>query len=88
MIRVRLLGGAKRSIGREHVDINADRLAVRELLSFLASMGNDPNVFTYNNIIVVINGVEASLLGGLDAVVNSGDQVSILTVVHGGSNEV
>ncbi len=87
MIRVRLLGGAKRSIGREYVDINADRLSVRELLSFLASMSNDPSIFTYNNIIVVINGAEASLLGGLDAVISSNDKVSVLTVVHGGCNE-
>jgi len=32
----------------------------------------------------VINGVESSMLGGLDATVNDGDVISIVPVVHGG----
>jgi molybdopterin converting factor small subunit len=85
MIRVRLLGGAKRVVGKEYVNLDVKELTLRELLSLLASMSSDPSIFTNNsNIIVVINGIESSLLGGLDAVINSNDQVSILTVVHGG----
>ncbi len=85
MIRVRLLGGAKRVVGKEYVEFDATELTVRELLSLLASVSNDARIFTNNsNIIVVINGVESSLLGGLDAIIDSDDQVSILTVVHGG----
>jgi molybdopterin converting factor small subunit len=85
MIRVRLLGGAKRVVGKEYVNLDVKELTLRELLLLLASMSSDPSIFTNNsNIIVVINGIESSLLGGLDAVINSNDQVSILTVVHGG----
>ncbi len=85
MIRVRLLGGAKRVVGREYVNFDAKELTLRELLSLLASISSDPSIFTNSsNIIVVINGIESSLLGGLDAVINSNDQVSILTVIHGG----
>lgn len=82
---VRLLGGAKRVVGKEYVNLDVKELTLRELLLLLASMSSDPSIFTNNsNIIVVINGIESSLLGGLDAVINSNDQVSILTVVHGG----
>ncbi len=86
-IRLRLLGGMKRLLGREvmDIDVNAETISLRNLLALLASMSNASyDTLNPTNLIIVINGREASLLGGLDAVINDGDQVSILTVVHGG----
>jgi molybdopterin converting factor small subunit len=37
-----------------------------------------------NEIMVAINGVDSSILGGGRAKITSGDIVTILTVVHGG----
>ncbi|GBC72758.1 hypothetical protein HRbin04_00150 [archaeon HR04] len=88
-IRVRLLGGVKRLLGRDVIDLDAqgEVMTLKDLLSLLASMSmnRDTNgLLTPSNLLVVINGKEASLLGGFDAVIKDGDQVSILTVVHGG----
>lgn len=86
-IRLKLLGGMKRLLGREvmDMDVNGEMISLRDLLTLLASISNDShNILNPSNLIVVINGREASLLGGLDAVIRDGDQVSILTVVHGG----
>lgn len=86
-VRLRLLGGVKRVFGREAMDVEVDGelIRLRDLLTYLASMSSDAHgIMNPSNLIIVINGREASLLGGLDAVISDGDQVSILTVVHGG----
>ncbi|MFN4336994.1 MAG: MoaD/ThiS family protein [Candidatus Nitrosocaldus sp.] len=85
-IRLRLLGGMKRLLGRETMDIDVDgeTISLRNLLEFLAISNVSHDTLNPSNLIIVINGKEASLLGGLDAIINDGDQVSILTVVHGG----
>lgn len=86
-VRLRLLGGVKRLLGREFTDIDLDgeMVTLRDLLALLSSISRDTQgMLNMGNLIVVINGKEASLLGGLDAVIRDGDQVSILTVVHGG----
>ncbi|MEM0030642.1 MAG: MoaD/ThiS family protein [Candidatus Nitrosocaldus sp.] len=85
-IRLKLFGGMKRLLGREVMDMDVNgEISLRDLLTLLASISNDShNILNPSNLIVVINGREASLLGGLDAVIRDGDQVSILTVVHGG----
>jgi sulfur carrier protein ThiS len=45
----------------------------------------EPEVLSPHNILVAVNGVESSSLGGNDTVIESGDTVTIVTVVHGGS---
>ncbi len=84
MIRVRLLGGVRRALGREYVDIDSEQLALRDLLSILAGM----KCMLYNpsDLIIVVNGVDSSLLGGMDTIIRRGDNVTVLTVVHGGDS--
>jgi sulfur carrier protein ThiS len=45
----------------------------------------EPEVLSPHNILVAVNGVESSSLGGNDTVIESGDTVTIVTVVHGGT---
>ena len=84
MINVKLLGGAKRVIGKDRLEIQKQNAKLHEIVAMLNSMSSNSNIFSANNLLIVINGVESSMLGGLDATVNDGDVISIVPVVHGG----
>ena len=84
MINVKLLGGAKRVIGKDRLEIQKQNAKLHEIVAMLHSMSSNSNIFSANNLLIVINGVESSMLGGLDATVKDGDVISIVPVVHGG----
>lgn len=79
-----LLGGIKKLIGTHQIMINSNELSVDKLLSYLEKNYTLQNKIKKNELMVAVNGVESSLLGGGKAKVISGDVVTILTVVHGG----
>jgi len=81
---VDLLGGIKKLIGTHQIMINSNELSVDKLLSYLEKNYTLQNKIKKNELMVAVNGVESSLLGGGKAKVISGDVVTILTVVHGG----
>jgi sulfur-carrier protein len=83
MIKLQLLGGAKKAVGRSSVILEEASLPISEILTRLRR-DVKPGVLTLNNILVAVNGVESSLLDGTDTVVESGDTVTIVTVAHGG----
>jgi molybdopterin converting factor small subunit len=37
-----------------------------------------------NQVIVLVNGVDANLIGGLEAELKDGDELTLIPVVHGG----
>jgi len=84
MINVKLLGGAKRVIGKDHLEIEKQNAKLHEIVAMLHSMSSNTNIFHTDNLLIVINGIESSMLGGLDATVKDGDVISIVPVVHGG----
>lgn len=85
MITVRLLGGAKKIIGQEMVHITEPLIKVSDLMDILKKDAIDPEKLNFDNIVIAINGVDCSVLGGLDASTRSGDEVTVVTVVHGGT---
>ncbi|MFQ5940216.1 MAG: MoaD/ThiS family protein [Nitrososphaerales archaeon] len=84
MITVKLLGGARKIVGKEEISIEMHSMKVSEIVRMLSSMSSDTKIFNPTNMLIVVNGVELSIIGGLDARVNNGDIVSIVPVVHGG----
>jgi molybdopterin converting factor small subunit len=84
MITIKLLGGARKVIGKDQISIEAQRIKVNEILAMLRSVSNS-NIFNSSNMLIAVNGVEISVLGSLEAQVNDGDVVSVVPVVHGGS---
>ena len=88
MISVKLLGGAKRIIGKDHVSIEKQNAKLNDIVEILRSMSSNNDIFSSSNMLIVVNGVESSMLGGLEAQVKDGDVVSIVPVVHGGWHEV
>jgi len=84
MIKLELLGGVKKAVGRSSVILEETRLPICEILMLLRRNVKEPGVLTLNNILIAVNGVEYSSLDGTDTVVESGDTVTIVTVAHGG----
>jgi sulfur-carrier protein len=84
MINVNLLGGVKKAVGKPSISLDESSLSISEILMLLRRDAKQPSVLSPNNILVAVNGVESSSLDGNDTVVESGDTVTIVTVVHGG----
>jgi molybdopterin synthase sulfur carrier subunit len=85
LISINLLGSIKKLIGHSNLQINEEELAnVNGIISYLENNYYSNNKINENEILVAINGIEFSLLGGHNAKISSGDVVTILSIVHGG----
>ncbi len=84
MITVDLIGGIRKTAGFSTVNINVPNSDINEILSLLGREYDLENKIKKNEIMIAINGVESSVLGGMEAKISSGDTVTILSVVHGG----
>ena len=84
MITVRLLGGAKKAVGKSSTVIPQPRLSISQILDLLRNDAEDPGLLNPTNLLVTINGVESSSLRGNDTIVQSGDVLTVVSVVHGG----
>jgi sulfur-carrier protein len=87
MIKLKLLGGVKKAVGKPSVILEEASISISEILTLLERNVKEPRLLSPNNILVAINGIESSSLDGTDTVVESGDTVTIVTVVHGGSQD-
>ena len=86
MITIRLLGGAKKAVGgKASLELETPTASVLEILRFLQDLAVEPRLLRRENLIIAINGADSSVLSGEDPVAKSGDVVTIVTVVHGGS---
>lgn len=83
MITLKLLGGAKKAVGRPSVDLERKSASVPEILDFLNGVAVEPRLLQRTNLIVAINGVDSLSLGDSAQAVD-GDVVTIVPVVHGG----
>ncbi|ALI37511.1 MAG TPA: MoaD/ThiS family protein [Candidatus Nitrosocosmicus sp.] len=84
MITVDLVGGIRKAAGFSTVNINVTNSSVNELLTLLEREYDLENKIKEDEIMIAINGVESSVMGGRGAKISSGDTVTILSVVHGG----
>ncbi len=86
MITIRLLGGAKKAVGKPQVSLDMPAASIAEILQFLAGISTDARLLQPNNLIVAVNGVDSAAIKGPQTVARTGDTVTIVTVVHGGSD--
>ncbi len=84
MISIRLLGGAKKAVGKSAVDLDRPYASVSDILDFLTTISVEPRLLQRSNLIITLNDVDSASLRGHDTMVKSGDKVTIVTVVHGG----
>ena len=84
MIAIRLLGGAKKAVGRSQVELDRDSATVSEILNFLQSISSESRLLQPGNLIVAVNDVDSAAVAGANTVAKDGDEVTVVTVVHGG----
>ena len=71
-------------MGFSTVNINVTNSSINEILTLLEKDYDLKNKIKEDEIMIAINGVESSVLGGRGAKISSGDTITILSVVHGG----
>lgn len=89
MITVKLVGGAKKLFLSEKLEIAKSDISIQELIDLLLmeKPKNTPK-FDIENILIAINGVDSSAMEGKSTVIKNNDIVSIIPVIHGGSNKI
>lgn len=89
MITVKLLGGAKKSLSTDKLEIQKDNSTVAEIIDFLQqNVPKDKPRLDAKNILVAINGIDSSTLQGFETKLKGGDVVSIIPVIHGGGRRM
>ena len=85
MIKVKALGTIERTLGNSLFTFNKVSMSLCEVINVLYNLDvNNTNFSTIlNDIIIAINGV--ALSNGIgDLILESGDEVSLIPVSHGG----
>lgn len=84
MITVRLLGGVKKIVGQELIRITEPVVKVSYIMDLLRKNAPEHARLNFDNVVIAVNGVDCSILGGTDALAKEGDEVTVVTIVHGG----
>lgn len=84
MITLKLLGGMINAIGKNSIVINKSQSTLKEIFEELKNKAKDSKIIDEKNLMVSVNGVDSSVIGGKDAIIKTGDIVTIVTIVHGG----
>ena len=89
MIKVELVGGAKKLFAAGTIEIERCDLTLNALFDILQDMRlDDAPPLEPKNTLVAINGIDSSAKGGMSYVARDGDVVSVIPVIHGGSGSV
>ncbi len=88
MVLVKLVGGAKKSFGKDELQLDADDITLEKLLDQVQGLKpeNTPDI-DVNNILVAINGADSSALDGKMTIIKNDDVISIIPVIHGGASK-
>ncbi len=89
MITIKLLGGAKKALATDRLEFEKDNSTISELLDFLQTqIPKNTRALDIKNMLVAVNGVDSSTLDGFATKIKDGDTVSIIPVIHGGSQRM
>ena len=89
MITIKLLGGAKKALATDKLEFEKDNSTISELLDFLQTkIPKNMPLLDIKNILVAVNGIDSSALDGFATKIKDGDNVSIIPVIHGGSQRM
>ena len=86
MFTVKFVGGAKKSFPMEYLKIDKSGISIKELICLLLELkpANTDKLDT-ENILIAINGADSSAMDGDSTIIEEGDLISIIPVIHGGS---
>ena len=88
MVTVKFVGGAKKSFSTDQLELDIDDITIEKLLEILLDIKpkNTPT-FDTKNILIAVNGADSSAMEGKMTLIKNSDLISIIPVIHGGSNK-
>jgi tRNA threonylcarbamoyladenosine modification (KEOPS) complex Cgi121 subunit/molybdopterin converting factor small subunit len=89
MVTIKLIGGAKKLFSTDQLEFDIDNdISIENLLELLLEKKpkNTPILDT-NNILIAVNGADSSAMEGKNTRIQNSDLISIIPVIHGGSNK-
>jgi len=78
------LGGVKKIVGQELICITEPVVKVSYIMDLLRKNAAEHARLNLDNVVISVNGVDCSILGGTDALAKEGDEITVVTIVHGG----
>ena len=78
------MGGIKKITGEKLIRITEPLVKVSYIMDLLQKSAADPSKLNFDNVVIAVNGVDCSILGGMDASAKEGDEVTVVSIVHGG----
>ena len=72
------------AIGKNSIVINKSQSTLKEIFEELKNKAKDSKIIDEKNLMISVNGVDSSVIGGKDAIIKTGDIVTIVKIVHGG----
>jgi molybdopterin converting factor small subunit len=84
LITLKLLGGVKKAIGKNSIVIDKSQSTLKEIFKELKTKSKDARIIDEKNLMISVNGVDSSVIGGKDAIIKTGDIITIVTIIHGG----
>lgn len=89
MIIIKLIGGAKKIFSTEKIELGISNSTIEDILKYLKQIKPEETpIFDEKNIIIAVNGADSSTMQGKKTQLNEGDVVSIIPIIHGGSNQL
>ena len=88
MVTVKFVGGAKKSFSTDQLELDINDVTIEKLLELLLEIQpkNAPT-FDTNNILIAVNGADSSAMEGKMTLIKNSDLISIIPIIHGGSNK-
>ena len=87
MIKVKVLGPIKDIIGKNEFNIETSPKKLKDIIQELSSLtkqSSEKISYDEGNLLIMINGVESSILGNEESIINDGDELVLIPVIHGG----
>ena len=85
MILITLLGNCKKVMGYSSLLLEKQSASINEIVSFLEKTALESKAnFSIDNHLLVVNEVDSSLLDTNESLVQNGDTVTVVPIVHGG----
>lgn len=88
MVTINFMGGATKWFNVTQISLDENIANIYELLNHLIKIKPKDTVdFNDKNLLIAVNGIDSSALNGYETKLRSNDVVSIIPIIHGGSQK-
>ena len=85
MNQIKFFGNICKHTNTNNISTDLSNHSINQMLDILNDKYNiDQSLLDSTNLLIAINNVEISVLNNHDTIINVGDEISIISVSHGG----